>query len=114
MLAVSPVDRVFAVVLAFALAAVSGLGSLLRPRLRADSGGVSIRHLTGTDQWGWPDVHFAVRQHRRLGIQARALELDLPASERAPGGLVIFTRIDLGDDPEEVAEVLSAIAPANE
>ncbi|QIZ35291.1 PH domain-containing protein [Saccharopolyspora sp. ASAGF58] len=103
LLAESPVDRLFIGVLVLALAATSAHGSICRPRLRADLDGVTVRGLRGLRHWSWPAVSIRVRHDRRFGRTVQALELD------ADPELVVLTRLDLGADPQEVADELRAL-----
>lgn len=105
----SPMDQVFAILLAVVLAAVSACGSILRPRLSANSAGLAVRRLRGTQQWPWSQVQVGVRKHRRLGRTVSALELDVPDDEATPGGLIILSRLDLGADPADVADILEEL-----
>ena len=97
----SPVDRLFVGVLTVALAAVSAWGSALRPRLRADSHGLTVRSLLGPKSWHWPDLTVRVVRHQRLGRTVEVLELDA-----AGGELIVLGRTELGADPQEVADAL--------
>ncbi|PKW13501.1 PH domain-containing protein [Saccharopolyspora spinosa] len=103
LLAESPVDRLFIGVLVLALAATAAHGSICRPRLRADLDGVTVRGLRGPRHWPWPAVTIRVRHDRRFGRTVQALELD------AEPELVVLTRLDLGADPQEVADELRAL-----
>lgn len=108
-LATGPTDRVFIAVLILVLVTASTLGTLLRPRLRADNTGVAVRSLGGSRHWGWAEVDVRVTRQQRLGRTVELLELDVPEDPRATGGLVILTRLDLGADPHTVAEQLTEL-----
>jgi hypothetical protein len=84
-------------------------GTLVRPRLRADGSGLSVRGLTGHRHWPWHQVKVRLVHTRRLGRETQSLELDCRAGEQED--LVVLTRLDLGADPEEVANVLHALRP---
>ncbi|MEV0082470.1 PH domain-containing protein [Saccharopolyspora sp. NPDC050642] len=103
LLAEEAVDRLFIGVLVLALAAVSAHGSICRPRLRADAEGITVRTLLGRRHWPWPAVTVRVRQDRRLGRTVRTLELD------ADPQLIVLTRLDLGADPQDVADELRGL-----
>lgn len=93
----SPPDRLFVAVLLIALVAVSAHGSFVRPRLAADSCGLTVRTLAGRKHFDWPQVTVRVREHRRLGRTNAGLELD------ADQQLIVLGTLDLGTDPYEVA-----------
>ncbi|TDD56744.1 PH domain-containing protein [Saccharopolyspora elongata] len=103
LLAEEAVDRLFVGVLVLALAAVSAHGSICRPRLRADAEGITVRTLLGRRHWAWPTVTIRVRQDRRLGRTVRTLELD------ADPQLIVLTRLDLGTDPQDVADEIRGL-----
>ncbi|MEU5852987.1 PH domain-containing protein [Saccharopolyspora shandongensis] len=103
LLAEEAMDRLFIGVLVLALAAVSAHGSICRPRLRADVEGITVRTLLGRQHWAWPAVTIRVRQDRRLGRTVRTLELD------ADPQLIVLTRLDLGTDPQDVADELHGL-----
>lgn len=94
------VDRTFVGVLVLALAVASAHATICRPRLSADREGVTVRGLGGRRHWPWSAVTVQVRHHRRFGREVQSLELDADAA------LVILTRLDLGADPQDVAEAL--------
>jgi hypothetical protein len=98
-----------AALLFLGLAAHDGL---LRPRLRADEGGVVVRRLSGRTRLPWPQLRVAVRTTRRLGLTGRSLELDTAGGPEDAGVLVVLGRRDLGADPEEVAGQLRRLDPA--
>ncbi|MBA8827747.1 hypothetical protein FHX42_005152 [Saccharopolyspora lacisalsi] len=104
------VDGLFIGVLVVVLAAVSVLGSILRPRLRADTTGITLRTPGGTKQWSWDQVRVRVRRSQRLGRTVETLELEVPEHD-VGGGLVVLTKLDLGTDVTEVAERLDRIRP---
>lgn len=88
------------------LAAASAYFGVLRPRLRADTDGVTIRSLRGPRHWTWSELTVRVVHSRRLGRTVGSLELDT-----ADGELLVLTRTDLGADPEDVADALHALRP---
>lgn len=79
--------------LLFGIAAVD---LLVRPRLQADTEGLTVRALTGQTVAAWPQVELSVRQHQRFGRSVATLELDI--DER----LIVLGRRELGTDPEDV------------
>jgi hypothetical protein len=84
---------------------------VLRPRLRAGTDGVQVRTWSGRQHLPWGDVRVGVREHRRLGMRSRSLELDTSAGPQDDGVLVVLGRRDLGTDPAAVARVLWAMDP---
>ncbi|GAA0508121.1 hypothetical protein GCM10011581_19980 [Saccharopolyspora subtropica] len=100
LLADTAVDRVFIGAIVLALAAVSAHASICRPRLEADRSGITVRGVRGERRWSWPTVTIRVRRDRRLGRMVQSLELDTDAD------LVVLTRLDLGADPQDVADAL--------
>jgi Bacterial PH domain len=94
-----------AVALLLALAALNGL--LVRPRLTADSEGVTVRGLTGSRSWRWAEVNVRLVRNRRFGREVATLELDAENSE-VPA-LVVLGRLELGTDPEDVVDALLAL-----
>jgi hypothetical protein len=81
--------------------------SVARPRLAADSTGVTVRGLTGSRSWSWSEVNVRLVRTRRLGRESTTLELDADQAD-APD-LVVLGRLDLGADPEDVVDALLAL-----
>lgn len=102
------IDRLFVGVLVLALAAVSAYASLVRPRLQADDGGVTVRSLGRTIRCHWEQVRVRVQRNQRLGRTVEVLELEVPEQYGA-GGLIVLTKLDLGTDVREVAEQLERL-----
>ncbi len=98
------IDDTRGTVLLGAAAAVLGLlalhGSLVRPRLTADSSGVTVRGLTGRTHWSWGEVNVRLARTRRFGRESTAVELD--ADNAAEPALVLLGQLDLGADPVDV------------
>lgn len=88
------------------LAVASGSATIARPRLRADSGGLTVRTLRGARSWPWSAVEFRVRRTARLGRTTELLEIDT-----ADDQLVVLGKLDLGADPRDVAEELVELRP---
>jgi hypothetical protein len=84
-------------------------GTIARPRLTADDTGLAVRGLTGRRHWPWHDVTVRLVHSRRLGRDSQSLELDCRSGEDEH--LIVLTRLDLGTDPVEVADVLHALRP---
>lgn len=87
------------------LGVLAAFGSLARPRLLADETGLTVRGFAGSRHLPWHRVKVKLVRTRRFGRETSTLELD------AEEELVVLTRLDLGADPEEVAEVLHALRP---
>lgn len=75
-------------------------GTIARPRLAADSLGLTVRGLTRRQRWTWAEVNVRVVRTRRLGRQVSTLELDFDDN------LVVLGWLDLGVAPEDVADAL--------
>lgn len=89
-----------AAVLLFGIAAVD---LLIRPRLRADDLGLTLRSLSGATSAPWSQVEMSLRQQSRFGRSVATLELEVD------GNLLILGRRELGADPEQVAQQLTAL-----
>ena len=93
------------------LAVAAAYGTRARPRLRAGGDGVTVGNLAGTRHIPWSQVrNVQARAVRRLGRDSTMLELevvDADGTER----LLVFGRLDLGDDPVDVAKVVRAARP---
>lgn len=100
-----PVGRVLVGGAAAVLLAVAARDVLVRPRLRTDADGVTVRRLTGRTTIPWPALRVRVRVTRRLGTLSRTLELE---DARDDAVLVVLGRRDLGADPDAVAVALRA------
>jgi len=104
-LANGPQDRVVAVVLLLFIAATMVAALRMRPRLQASSAGLVVGTVSGRREIRWAQVHrIEVVSRKRLGTTSSSLELDLDDDE-----LVVFGRMDLGADPDEVADTLRAL-----
>ena len=86
-------------------------GTRARPRLRVDTTGVSVGGLAGPRHHRWEQVRdVRVLAVRRLGRDSTLLEIDL-AEPDGTERLMIFGRLDLGDDPVDVADAVRAARP---
>ena len=82
-----------------------------RPRLRVDVGGVTVGGLFRTRHYPWPLVEdVRVLQVRRLGRRTSLLELDTVTAS-GDERLLVFGRLDLAADPEDVAPQVLALRP---
>lgn len=100
-----PVGRVLVGGAAAVLLAVVARDLWLRPRVRTDAVGVSVRMPAGSTAIPWPALRVRVRAGRRLGTRTRTLELE---DARDDAVLLVLGRRDLGTDPEAVAIALRA------
>lgn len=78
----------------------------VRPRLRADLGGLSVTTIGRRLGAPWPAVGVRLRPGRRFGTATTTLEIDIGED------LVVLGRRELGRDPAEVAEVLERLRRA--
>ncbi len=107
-----PAGRLLAGLAAVGLLGWAVFGTRARPRLQADAGGVTVGGLMRPRHHPWPLV-LDVRVHRvrRWGRDSSLLEIE---TRTADGGerLLVFGRLDLGEDPEDVVDELLARRPA--
>jgi hypothetical protein len=80
----------------------------VRPRLSADADGLTIRGVTGFQRWPWSAVKVKVVRTRRLGRDVPVLELETYNPEHGER-LFVLTRLDLGTEPDDVAEALEVL-----
>ena len=102
---VDPIGRVLVGAAAAVLMTVAVRDLLLRPRLRSDPAGVTVRTLPGARTIPWAALRVRVRTIRRLGTRTRTLELE---DARDDAVLLVLGRRDLGTDPDAVADALRA------
>jgi len=102
---VDPVGRVLVGGAALLLLGLAARDAVVRPRLRADAGGVTARALTGSTTIAWPLLRARVRSQRRWGVRSTTLELEDRSDDAV---LVVLGRRELGTDPGVVAETLHA------
>jgi hypothetical protein len=97
--------RVLAGVAAVGLLAFAGLSWRARPKLAITDAGLAVRGWFGTQVFGRNDVaKIRITEFRRIGRKVRLLEIDTVADDR----LLVFTRWDLGTDPLDVLDALTA------
>lgn len=103
--------------LLLAVAATVGLGvaalygTRARPRLRADGDGVTVGGLTGRRHVPWSQIRdVQARAVRRWGRDSTMVEMDVVEPDGTER-LLVFGRLDLGDDPVDVAEAVRAARP---
>jgi len=91
----------FAVGCAF-FAAISASGTALRPKLAVDTEGLTVRTLSGTRRFAWARTRVRLVRTRRLGRETETVEIE------SGDVLLILGWIELGADPRDVVDVLSA------
>lgn len=100
-------------VAALGLALAAASGTRARPRLEAGPEGLTVRRLTWTRHVPWGRVDdLRLLRTRRLGRESVLLELelrDVDDHER----LVVLGRAELGADPVDVFDDLSALRPGH-
>ena len=106
-----PAGRLIAAVAAVGLGGASLFGSRARPRLQVDADGLTVGGLVRSRHHPWPLVQgVRVLRVRRLGRESSLLEIDT----RTAGGdeqLLVFGRLELNADPEDVAPQLLELRP---
>jgi hypothetical protein len=86
-------------------------GTRARPRLRADPDGLTVGGLLRPRHHPWPFVtDVRVLRVRRLGRESSLLEVDTVAADGTER-LLVFGRLDLAADPEDVAPLVRALRP---
>lgn len=106
-----PAGRLLAGCAAAGLALAALYGTRARPRLRVDADGLTVGGLLRARHHPWPLVQgVRVLRTRRFGRESSLLEVD---TVTADGGerLLLFGRLDLGADPEDVAPELMDLRP---
>lgn len=108
---------------AAAMALAAAYGTFVRPRLTADTAGLRVRSLGGTRPLAWHEVRIRLTTVRRMGRDATALEIEpLSPGHRSPEtpadgdaepddgtGLVVLGWLELGVDPRDVHDDLTAL-----
>lgn len=102
-------SRIFLGLATLVLLALGAYGTFVRPRLLVDDSGLTVRTLSGARQLPWHEVSVRLTRTRRLGRETATLELDWRRGEDEQ--LFVFTPMDLGTDPRDVADVLHALRP---
>jgi hypothetical protein len=102
-----------AVVAALGLGFAAVYGTRARPRLRVDAAGLAVGGLGGPRRYAWSRVgNVRVLTVRRLGRTTTLLEVDVLDADGDPDGperLLVFGRLDLDADPDDVAAVVRAV-----
>ena len=109
--AADPAGGLLAAVAALGAALTALFGTRARPRLRADPDGLTVGGLLRSRHHPWPFViGVRVLRVRRLGRESSLLEVDTVAADGTEQ-LLVFGRLDLAADPEDVAPQLLALRP---
>jgi Bacterial PH domain len=100
-----------AAVAAVGLGVTALYGTRARPRLRVDASGVTVGGLSAPRHHPWAQVgEVRLLTVRRLGRESTLLEIDV-ADRDGEERLLVFGRLDLDDDPQDVAVVVRAARP---
>lgn len=106
-LVIEPTDRLVLAAVAAVLLGLAGVGLRIGRRLTVDAHGVVVRGATTSRTISWARIlRVTAPSRRRMGIASTTLEIELTDDE-----LLLFGRIDLGADPEQVAAALQARRP---
>jgi hypothetical protein len=106
-----PAGRLLAAIATVGLLVAALFGTRARPRLRADADGLTVRGLLRSRHYPWPLVReVRVLRVRRFGLRNSLLEVDTvdPAGDER---LLVLGRLDLAEDPQDVAPQLLAMRP---
>lgn len=99
-------------VAAVGLALAALYGTRARPRLVVDGDGVTVGGLVGRRHLPWSQVGTVRAQAvRRWGRDSVMLEMDVIDADGTER-MLVFGKLDLGEDPEDVAEAVRAARPA--
>jgi hypothetical protein len=100
-----------AAVAALGLGLAALYGTRARPRLRVDGSGVTVGGLAAPRHHTWAEVgDVRVLTVRRFGRASTLLEIDLTDPD-GTDRLVVLGRLDLADDPADVAAAVRAARP---
>lgn len=104
-----PAGRLIAGVAAVGLLATALTWTIARPRLVAAPDGLTVRRLRGTRLHPWSRVSgVRVLQTRRLGRSTSLLAVEVWDDDPGDERLMLFGKLDLGADPEDVAAELTS------
>lgn len=96
--------RVLVSVAAVGLILFAGMSLRTRPKLAITAAGLALRGWFRTQVLRQTDIKIIrIIEFRRYGRRVRLLEI-----EKADGNLVLFSRWDLGTDPLQVLDALTA------
>jgi hypothetical protein len=106
-----PAGRLISGVATLGIGIAALFGTRARPRLRADADGLTVGGMFGSRHHPWPFVKdLRLLRTRRLGRVTVLLEVetvDADGDER----LLVFGRLDLAADPEDVLDQLRELRP---
>ncbi len=106
-----PAGRLIAGAAAVGIGLASAFGSRARTRLRADADGLTVGGFLRSRHHPWPLVQdVRVLRVRRWGRESSLLALDTQTAD-GDEQLLIFGRLDLDADPEDVVPQLLALRP---
>jgi Bacterial PH domain len=106
-----PAGRLISGTAAVALVVIAVFGTRARPRLRADAHGLTVGGLLRPRHHPWATVaDVRVLRVRRWGRTSSLLEVDTVTAD-GEEHLLVFGRLDLDADPEDVAPQLIALRP---
>ncbi|MDT7656739.1 MAG: hypothetical protein QOF38_1454 [Pseudonocardiales bacterium] len=105
-----PTGRLLAGVTVLVLGSAALFGSVARPRLAADRAGLRVRGPLSAKEFDWAQVSRIRLVHtRRFGRDVPSLEIETRGSGADDEGLLVFSWLDLGTDPREVADTLDSL-----
>ena len=104
----SPAGKLLTGVATVGLVVFAVFGTVARPRLVADDTGIAVRQLSGSRRWAWDAVRVRVFRTKRFGRQTALLELDT-VDEEGNEHLVVLGWLDLGTEPDQVADALRTL-----
>jgi hypothetical protein len=106
-----PAGRLLAGAVTVGLVVAAAFGTRARPRLRVDADGLTVGGFRRSRHYPWPLVgDVRVLEVRRFGRRNALLEVDTVTA----GGderLLVFGRLDLAEDPRDVAPQVLALRP---
>ena len=98
-------DRIVAGAVMAVVLGLMFIGWRMRDRLRASVTGIVVGSVSGTREIPWSRVRrVEVVGRKRMGTVNHSLEIDLDDDE-----LLVFGRMDLGQDPADVATELTRL-----
>lgn len=107
-----PAGLLLAGVAAVGLLVAAIFGTRARPRLRVDPDGLTVGGMFRARHFPWPFVQdVRVVRIRRFGREGSFLEIDTISAASGEERLLVFGRLDLGADPEDVAPQVRALRP---
>lgn len=106
-----PAGRLLAGVAAVGAGIAALFGTRARPRLRADADGLTVGGMARPRHHPWPLVEdMRLLRTRRLGRKTTLLQVDT-VNAIGDERLLLFGRLDLDADPEDVLQELRLLRP---